>query len=310
MALIVQVLITGLAAGAVYGLFAVAYSLVFRLTGVIHFALGELAGGAVFLVLWVAAGTGPVTQTNVPGPRYVLGIVVGLALSVVGGFVAYVLAVRPFLKRASVLGWIGGTVALAFVIRSILAATFVRPGYVFPEILPFERLGRDGIVGIAGASLQVRLFFVIAAGALLAAASAWVLSSTRWGRALRAIASDPVGARLTGVPVERFLAIAFSLAGLLALLAALAALPGGTVTVDSGALLGLKGLVAAVLGRFRLPWRAFGAGIALGLLEAAVVNLHIGGWRLGPAYEDVIPLGLVVVALAVRAWLAPSTADA
>ena len=310
MALILQVVITGLAAGAVYGLFGVAYSLVYRLTGVIHFALGELASGAVFLVLWIAAGAGPVTRTNVSGPRYAFGIGVGLVLSVVGGLLAYVLAVRPFLRRGSVIGWICGTVAFAFVIRTVLAATFVRPGYVFPEILPFDRVGSAGVIHIAGASLQARLFFVIAAGALLAAGSAWFLSATRWGRALRAIAADETGARLTGVPVDRFLIIAFSLAGLLAMLAALAALPGGTITVDSGALLGLKGLVAAVLGRFRHPWRAFGAGLALGLVEAAVVNFHLGGWRLGSAYGDVIPLGLVVFALAVRAWRDPETATA
>jgi branched-chain amino acid transport system permease protein len=310
MALIVQVLITGLAAGAVYGLFAVAYSLVYRLTGVVHFALGELASGAVFLVLWIAAGTGPVTRTNVSGPRYLAGIAVALVLSVAAGFVAYVLAVRPFLRRGSAIGWIGGTVALAFLIRTILSAAFVRPGYVFPDILPFDRIGTAGVVRVAGASLQVRSFFVIGAGVVLAAAAAWLLGGTKWGRALRSIAADGVGARLVGVPVERFLTIAFSLAGLLAMLAALAALPGGTITVDSGALLGLKGLVAAVLARFELPWKAFVAGLALGLLEAAVVNVHLGGLRLGPAYEDVIPLGLVVVALAVRAWRTPASTTA
>jgi branched-chain amino acid transport system permease protein len=310
MALIIQVLITGLAAGAVYGLFAVAYSLIYRLTGVVHFALGELSGGAVFVVLWVAAGTGPVTQTNVAGGRYAVGIAVAAFASVGAGFIAYVLAVRPFLRRGSVVGWIGGTVALAFVIRTVLAATFTRPGYVFPQIIPFDRVGTSGVVEVFGASLQVKSFFVIGAAIALAAASAWFLASTRWGRALRSIASDETGARLVGVPVDRFLTIAFSLAGLVAVLAALAALPGGTITVDSGALLGLKGLVAAVLGRFELPWKAFVAGLALGLLEAVVVNLHLGGLRLGPSYGDVIPLGIVVLALAVRAWRDPVASTA
>jgi branched-chain amino acid transport system permease protein len=302
MALLAQILITGLAAGAVYGLFAVAYSLVYRLTGVVHFALGELASAGVFVALWIAAGTGPITRTNVSGTRYAGAIVVAALLSVAAGFLAYVVAVRPFYRRGSTLGWIGGMVALAFFVRTVLAATFVRSGYVFPDVLPFERIGRGGVIDVVGASVQARSLFVIGAGALLAVAAAWVLASTRWGRALRAIASDETGARLTGVPVDRALALAFSGAGLLALLAALVTLPGGTITVDSAALLGLKGLVAAVLARFLLPWGAFVAGLGLGLLEAVVVNLHLGPVRLGTEYADVIPLAAVVIALAARAW--------
>ena len=59
MAITLQVLIVGLAAGAGYGLVGMAYSLVYRLTGVVHFALGELTTLAIFATLWFAAGTGP-----------------------------------------------------------------------------------------------------------------------------------------------------------------------------------------------------------------------------------------------------------
>lgn len=310
MPLVLQVVLTGLAAGAVYGVFAVAYSVVYRLTGVVHFALGELSGAAVFLVLWVAAGTGPVTRTNVSGARLAGGIGAAAVLSIGAGLVAYILAVRPFLRRGSTVGWIGGTVALAFLIRSVLAASFVRPGYVFPDILPFDRIGTSGVIKVAGASLQVRSFFVVGAGALLAAAAAALLYRTRWGRALRAVAADEVGARLAGVPVDRYLTIAFAFAGLLAMLAAVASFPGGTVTVDSGALLGVKGLVAAVVARFRIPWQAFVAGLGLGVVEASVVNLHLGGLRLGAAYGDVVPLGIVLVAIALRSRRASSSVAA
>jgi len=80
-AVVLQVLIAGLAAGAGYGLVAISFSLIYRLTGVIHFALGELIGLAVFVTLYAAAGTGPVTATNVSGGRYVLAILAGLAVA-------------------------------------------------------------------------------------------------------------------------------------------------------------------------------------------------------------------------------------
>lgn len=68
MSVALQVAITGLAAGGVYGLVAVGYSLVFRLTGTIAFAFGDLIGLGVFATLLVAVGTGPVSQTSVEEP--------------------------------------------------------------------------------------------------------------------------------------------------------------------------------------------------------------------------------------------------
>src|SRR5215213_10888213 len=75
-----QVAVSGLAAGAVYGLVAVGHSLVYRLTGVVHFAFGELIAVAVFATLLVAAGTSPVTSTSVGGGRFALAVVAGLVV--------------------------------------------------------------------------------------------------------------------------------------------------------------------------------------------------------------------------------------
>ena len=63
-----RTLASGFVAGAVYGLVGVGYAVVFRLTGVVHFAFGELIALGVFVTLYVAAGSGPVSQTSVGGP--------------------------------------------------------------------------------------------------------------------------------------------------------------------------------------------------------------------------------------------------
>src|SRR3954462_1029725 len=89
--LALQILISGLAAGGVYGVVAIAYTLIYRLTGVVHFALGELIALAVFVTLLVAAGTGPVTQTSVGGGRFALALVVGLGVCVLAGTATYAL---------------------------------------------------------------------------------------------------------------------------------------------------------------------------------------------------------------------------
>jgi len=299
MGLLIQILVSGIAAGAVYGLFAIGYSLVYRLTGVIHFALGELVGLTIFVTLFAAAGTGTITRTNVGAGRYALSLVVGLIVAVASGIVVFFVAVRPFLKQSSAVGWIGGAVAIAFVVRGILEASFSRESYVFQDPFGFDRLGDNGTLLLPdGASLSIRTFFVIAVAAALAVGAALFLERTKLGRGLRAIAADREAAQLMGVPVDRLLAFGFGIAGAVAALAAIVAAPQAPVTVQTGALLGLKGLVAALFGRFELPWKVLVAGIALGVFEAAIVSAHIGDLFLGPSYRDVLPLALALVALA------------
>jgi branched-subunit amino acid ABC-type transport system permease component len=297
-AILLQVVVTGLAAGAVYGVVAVSLSLIYRLTGVVHFALGELISLSVFASLFFAAGTRPVARTGVPVGRFVPAVVGGLLVAVAAGFLVYAVAVGPFLRRGKTLGWIGGVVAVAFAVRGFLAASFVRPGYVFPDPIPFHRLPNEGLIRMSGGVvLQVRSFFVAGVGVGLAALAAWVLRRTRAGTALRAIAEDPDGARLIGLPTERLLGVAFAAAGALAALAALVAAPSAPVAADTGALMGLKGLVAALFAGFGSPWNALAAGLAVGLVESGVSSLHVGPVQLGPQYRDILPLALAMVAL-------------
>jgi branched-chain amino acid transport system permease protein len=301
--LTLQVIVTGLAAGGVYGLLAVGHSLVYRLTGIVHLAYGDLVGLGVFTTLLVAAGTGPVTQQTANGPRFLLALVVGLAVCIAAGVGSYLFAVQPYLARGSTIGWVAAIVAIAFAIRSVLAAVFTRSSYVFPDPLPFRHVGHDGFVTLGGASLQVRSFFVIAVALALAGAAAWTLERTRWGRGLQAVAEDGEGARIVGVPVDLLVALAFGLAGGLAALAAVVAAPSGSVDVDTGAVLGVKGLVAALAVRFGSPLRAMVAGLVLGLVEATIANAHMGGLQLGPSYREILPLAFVLLLLALRPQL-------
>src|SRR3954447_13929879 len=105
MALAFQVLVTGAAAGAVYGLVAVGHSLVYRLTGVVNFAYGGLVGLAVFPPLLVAAGAGPVTQAGLGGARFLVALVAGVLVCTAASAGTYLFAIQPYLKRGSTVGW-------------------------------------------------------------------------------------------------------------------------------------------------------------------------------------------------------------
>ncbi len=294
MSLTLQILVSGLSAGGVYGLLAAGLALVHRLTGVVHFALGDLVGLAVFVTLLVAAGTGPVTQTSVGGARFAVAVVVGFVACAAAGWATYLVAVQPYVARGSTIGWVASTLAVAFAIRAALQAGFGRPAYVFPDPFPFRRIGSEGYVSLGGASIQLRSLFVLAFALLVAALAGIALTRTRTGRALRAIVDDADGARVVGVPVERLVGLAFALAGALAALVAIAAAPSAPFGTDGGSLLGLKALVAAVVVGFASPLRAFGAGLVVGLVEAAVSD----GSVLGPQYSGLVLVGLALLALA------------
>jgi branched-chain amino acid transport system permease protein len=300
MSLALQVVLTGLGAGGVYGLVAIGHTLIYRLTGIVHFGLGDLIGLGVFTTLLVAAGTGAVAQQSVAAPRFLLALAAGLAVCVLASAGSYAYAVSPYVARGWTLGWVAATVAIAFAIRATLDAVFSRSAYVFPDPLPFHRIGRDGFVTIGGASVQVRTFYVLAVSLAIAAIATVTLERTRFGRALQAVAEDAEGARFVGIPVERLVAIAFGALGGIAALAAVAAAPSAPFDVGAGTLLGLKGLVAALVVRFASPLLAFAAGLGVGVLESAVAGLDVAGYQLGPSYRDVVPLALALLVVFAR----------
>ena len=300
MSLWLQIVLTGLAAGSVYGLLAVGHTLVYQLTGIVHLALGDLVGLGVFAALLVTAGSGPVTQASAASWRFVLALIVGVALTAAVSAVTYRVFIHPYVVRDWTVGWVAATVAIAFTIQALLRAVFVRPAYVFPDPLPFHRIGNEGVVTVAGATFQLRALFVIALGVALARAVTVLVRDTHFGRGLQAIAQDSEAARLVGVPVERSIARAAALMGAVAVVIAIAAAPSGPFAITTGSLLGIKGLVAAVLIGFADPLWAFAAGLGLGVAEAAIASGEIAGQGLGPEWREIIPIGLALVLLAAR----------
>jgi branched-chain amino acid transport system permease protein len=179
-----QIVVTGLAAGGVYGLVAIGHSLVFRLTGTVYLALGDVIGLGVFTTLLVAVGTGPVTQTNVSTGRYLFALAIGVLVCVVAGVGGYLLVVQPFLERRSTLGWVGATLALAFAIHAVIESVFPRSAYVFPDPIPFRDVGEGGFVTVGGAAFPVRALYVAAAS-----------RPRRLGRRADALGARPAGDR-------------------------------------------------------------------------------------------------------------------
>jgi branched-chain amino acid transport system permease protein len=297
---LLQAVLTGLSLGAVYGLVAIGFSLVWSLTRVLPFAHGDIVvGGALFAVLAVV-GTTPVAISPSVG-RSIALVVLTLAFGVVLSVTSYAVAVRPFLDRGSrgedVLGWVAGGVTAGLVIRTALGVALPAAAYAVPDPLHLDAFTSTGTVTLpGGGSVHVRVFPVLAVGLLAAAAVEWLLVRARVGRAMRSVADDPDAAALCGVPIERAVVAAFALAGLLAGVAALLVAPAQPIGVDDGVVLGLAGAAAALLGRLGSPRGAVAGGLVLGVAQQVVQVAP----SLGAAWSELVPLTVLVVVLAAR----------
>lgn len=299
-----QAVLSGLAAGAVYGLVALGFTLVYSLTRVLPLAHGDLVVGAVFVAVLAVLGSSPVATVLSPLPAFTLVAVALLAGALLSAAV-YLLAVRPFLPgvgrrigtAAGVSGWVAATVTAGLLVREVLGLALPAEAYAVPDPFRLSALTADGVVGLpGGATLQVRLLGVLAIGLLLGAAVERYLVRSRLGKALRAVSDDPDAAALVGVPTDRVVLAAFVLAGLLAGLAGLLHAPGRAVAVDDGVVLGLTGVAAALLGRLGSLRGALAGGLLLGVTQSLAVSSTL----LGAAYVDVLPLAVLVTVLAVR----------
>ncbi|MDQ1696978.1 MAG: branched-chain amino acid transport system permease protein [Frankiaceae bacterium] len=297
---LLQSVLSGLSIGAIYGLVAMGFTLVWSLTRVLALAHGDVVVASALVAVLVVVGRTPVAIAPDWGRSLAL-VVVALVVGVALSLAVYAVAVRPFLDRSrrseDVLGWVAGGVTAGLVVRTALGLALPAAAYAVPDPLHLDGLTSTGSVSLpGGGSVGVRVFPVLGVALAIALATGWFVRASRAGRAMRAVADDVDAATLCGVPVERTVVLAFVLAGLLAAVAGLLDAPGRSVAVDSGVVLGLAGAAAALLGRLGSPSGAVAGGLVLGVAQQLVA-----GWpRLGASWAPLVPLAALVVVLAVR----------
>lgn len=297
---LLQAVISGLSVGAVYGLVGLGFTLVWSLTRVLALAHGDVVVASVLIAVLAVVGRTPVASS--PGVGHSL-LLIGLSLAagIVLAVLSYVVAVRPFLDRshrsADVLGWVAGTVTTGLVIRTALGLALPAAAYAVPDPLHLDGITASGVVDLPGdATVTVRSFAVFGVAAAIAVVMDVFIRRSRLGRGMRAVADDVDAAALCGVNVERVVVAAFMLAGLLAAVAALLDSPGHAVAVDSGALLGLAGAAAALLGGLGSSRGALAGGLALGVAQQLVAS----STHLGASWATTLPLAVLVAVVAVR----------
>jgi branched-chain amino acid transport system permease protein len=280
-----QQLINAIALAAVYALLATAYSLIYGLAGRINLAFGEIA---VLGAYGAIGGVAAIVALGIGDPFAGLALALAIAGAVAGGWSVVVgrWVIAPLHARHR----LGQPILIATAAVALTISEFLRVSQgprerwappVFNHPLALAR-AQDFVVTVTPMQIVVAVTGLVAAGGVLL-----LLWRTRFGRAWRAFADDPATAALFGVDGDRLFAATFLIAGLLAGLAGwVVATYYGNVSHSLGALIGLKALVAAVVGGIGSVPGAFLGGICVALIEA-----------LWSAYFDITVRDIVVFAL-------------
>jgi branched-chain amino acid transport system permease protein len=294
---LIQLLLNGLSIGAVYALFALGYTLVFSVLGVINFAHGAVFTlGAYFTYLLIGGAVG--ANGLLAGWQLPFALPFWLAVPLAGLAAAGValvierIAFRPLRARGAspllaLITSLGAGVVLVNLIQLLVGAE----SYAIPTS---AMAGLPAAISLLGAQVRtVQLLLLVVATALVGALSLWI-DGSRSGKALRAVAEDPITAQLLGIPSGRMIQLAFGLSGLLAGVAG--GLVGLSVSIAGpyfGIGYGLKGLGVLVLGGLGSVPGAVVGGLIIGLTEASV-PAELSGYR------DVVAYGFLFVVLLVR----------
>ncbi|OLN24989.1 High-affinity branched-chain amino acid transport system permease protein LivH [Desulfovibrio sp. DV] len=250
-----QIVNSGLALGAVYGIMALGFSLIFSASRLINFAQGELLllGGLII--------------TSLSGVMNLPPLLALLAASLAGYLLGRALFATTLglTLRAAPLRQLMLTVAASLVFQGVAILAWGKNPLMPPRLIPMPdlRLGPLFLGRDTATALVLAVVCMVVLGLFL--------NRTRLGRGLRATAQNAVGARLQGVDTVFCHALSFALAGALASLAALAVGPQTGLRYDMGLGLGLKGFAAATIGGYTSLGKVFAGGIVLGLAEAALV---------------------------------------
>jgi branched-chain amino acid transport system permease protein len=295
-----QQFLNGLSIGSVYAIFALGYTLIFSILGMINFAHGAVFTlGAYFTYVLAGGGfgfNGVLANATLPFKfPFAIALVIGSILAGLSAVMVEILAFRPLRKRNSdplltLVSSLGMAVIIVNLIQYLVGAEiYTFPSNIYGNLPSAINFG-SGDRPIAIRTVQI-VIFTVSAG--IVAILTYIISFTKLGKALQAVAEDRTTAQLLGINTEKFIILTFFLSGFLAGIAG--TLVGSSVglTPYFGITFGLKGLGVIVLGGLgNIPGAVVG-GLVIGLAEAFVPSDYSG-------YKEAIAFGFLFIMLLFR----------
>jgi branched-chain amino acid transport system permease protein len=275
---LLQYLFTGLTTGAIYALLAVGFVAIYNVTDVLNFAQGEstMLGALVMITLHAEIGV-PVI------PAFLMTVV---CVAAAGG-ILYRLTLWPA-RDAPHINTLIITVGASIVIKGLALIFWGTDPY---RMEPFTA-GEP--IRLVTAVVSLQSLWVLAATLICVVALYVFFQYTSMGKALRACAVNRLAAQLMGISQFQMSILAFALGSGLGAVGGVVIAPITLATYGMGGMLGLKAVVAALMGGLTSAPRAMVAGLLLGVLETMGVGFISSGAK------DAISFAILVLILFLR----------
>jgi branched-chain amino acid transport system permease protein len=299
--LFLQNFLNGLSIGSIYAIFALGYTLIFSILGIINFAHGAVFTlGAYFTYFLMGGAVGfngllATAQLPIARPFWQATLLGGVLSGLVGVAIEW-FAFRPLRRRqADPLLTVVSSLGVALIIVNLIQYLVGAESYTFPpdtygDLPAAINFGTvDNPIPIR--TVQIVIFLV---SAVILTVLTYLINTTKYGKAMRAVAEDATTASLLGIDANRFVVLTFFVSSWLAGIAG--TLVGSSVSIAGpyfGIGYGLKGLAVIVLGGLGSIPGAVVGGLVIGLIEAFVPADY-------SAYKDAIAYGILFMMLLVR----------
>ena len=274
----IQLLVSGLATGAIYALIAVGFTLVWQTSQTINFAQGEFVMLPAFFIL---------AAMNLGAPFW-LSMLIGMMLSIlILGLLFKTIVVDPMLRHG-VLPLVISTIALSLFLKESAKEFYSSQAQPFPALVPATD------VHVLGAVVSTQSLAVLAIAVVVIGALHLLLNRTRLGRTMQATAQNPTLARILGVPVQRMVLYTFLINALLAAIASILISPIYLAKFTNGETLGTAAFIAAIIGGFNQVRGAILGGVLLGVLD------NLSAAYISSQYRGAFPLLFLIAVILLR----------
>ncbi|WP_069804181.1 branched-chain amino acid ABC transporter permease [Thermogemmatispora onikobensis] len=304
MTLFLQLLVEGLVIGSIYSLVALGYTMVYGIIELINFAHGDIFMMGTLVSLFMVINVFHLSDVSkMPLGSMLLMLVVtclvSIAICALLGVLIERVAYRPLRnapRLAPLISAIGVSLALEDIAKAIIGPNPIGVPYLVP-LVHYS----IGSVDITNTDLIVLIVALI-----LMVGLQWLVTSTRIGRAMRAVAQDREAAALMGVNVDRVIAITFFIgAGIAGAGGFVYLLSTNNTVFNIGFELGLFAFTAAVLGGIGNLVGAMLGGLVIGLIRALVTyipdrDLPFGLPHGGVAWQDAVVFAILILILVFR----------
>jgi branched-chain amino acid transport system permease protein len=285
-----QQMVNGLTLGAVYGLIAIGYTMVYGIIGMINFAHGEVYMVSAYLAAIAIAILGFFGIHSFP--LVILGtLIFTIVVTGVYGFTIERIAYKP-LRNSTRLAPLISAIGMSLILQNYVQISQGARQQGIPTMLEGSlrlHIGDDFV------QLTYTKVFILIAAIVGMLALTFIIQKTRLGRMCRATQQDRKMAQILGINTDRVISYVFVIGAAMAALAGvLITLNYGTFDFYAGFIIGIKAFTAAVLGGIgSLPGAMLG-GLILGVAEAQFSGM------VNTDYKDVFSFSLLVLILIFR----------